>query len=77
MKFGLQIKPKKIKKMIIEPCGGFGLNFQNVSHNNRPPNDLFFYEQGSIIGDIDSFTEHEGFSVLLNLTLAFRIGYIF
>ena len=77
MKFGIQIKPKKANKIIIEPCGGIGINFQNVSHYNRPPNDMLFYEEGSIAGDIDSFTEYEGFSVLLNLTLAFRIGYIF
>jgi hypothetical protein len=77
VKFGTQIKPRKIKNLLFEPCGGIGVNFQNVVHYNRNPDDSFFYPMGSLFPVIRGIKDKEGESVLPNFTFAFRIGYIF
>jgi len=73
LKVGVQFKCKKI---LLEPCAGIGIGFQNVSHYNKPhPDDILFYPGPDM--DFTSFTDEEGFNILPNFTISFRIGYIF
>ena len=52
-KAGIQIKYKKI---LLEPCAGIGVGFQNVSHYNKPnPDDSLFYPGPDL--DFTSFTD--------------------
>ena len=73
IKVGVQFKRKRI---LLEPCAGIGVGFQNVSHYNKPnPNDSFFYPGPGF--DFTRFTDEEGFHILPNFTISFRIGYVF
>ena len=73
LKFGLQIK---VKKIIFEPTGGIGIGFQNVVYYNKlNPEDIFF--KTSHHPNVYEMTQKEGHSILPNFTLSFRIGYMF
>ena len=73
LKAGVQFK---LKKIVLEPCAGIGVGFQNVSHYNKPhPDDILYYQPGGF--DVHMLSDKEGFSILPNITMSFRIGYIF
>ena len=75
-KFGAQFKSKKI---IFENSAGLGIGFQNVTHYNKPnPNDILYYSPSYGSGfPFQEFADKEGFSILPNITISIKIGYVF
>jgi len=72
-KFGLQIK---IKKLILDPNIGMGLGFHNVVYYNKlHPDDILFDNSRHL--NVYTMVDKEGFKVLPNFTVAFKIGYTF
>ena len=72
LKMGTQIR---FRKIIFEPCAGIGIGFQNVVlYNKRHPDDILLNSECFTIYNL---TDKEGFSILPNFTMSFRIGYMF